>query len=440
MIAGVLALLLGSVPADDGVVRFVSPVEAQTLHIEFRFHTQSEQGIEEIDLTILPYESQTNTFGFIDCLRGPNVGCDSEMNTLPACWIRANNGSWIEQLFCTNFTKFEQFNSYLGISEGDPVPDFVVWTCHGITPTQFADCRKFDFDADNDVDFQDFSIYQKQYAAPIRPDAHAVWIEINSASAEEMQILADGIPLWEPVVDYTIVTTTPGNAKVAMYADIQTTKPLVAGLKPLSLFNCTVPSSDGTHASCDLNQPDAWVQYGFWIQQFVDATKHHGIYQEGVPVFVLENESILYENTITGTNTMDPVIVRAGLENFPKDVMYYWYPAVSSYLPERRAREQALYEIVADVLPHVRFVDTNRARHLTVFEHFEIAGVKANEALIDRPLVNMIYVYPNQFYWEDDQVAGALEFIFKGTEMIFYPGQSGFVQQGGVLNQILPPR
>jgi hypothetical protein len=272
------------------------------------------------------------------------------------------------------------------------------------------------------------------------PPLRAVWVEINTGSAAELQILSDGIPLWESIVDYTIVTTTPGNAKVAMYAGIQTTKPLVAGLKPLSLFNCSSPSSDGTHSSCDLNQPDAWVQYGFWIQAFIDATGHLGILQEGVPVFALENESILYETTIAGGIVADLDIIRTGLESFPKDVMYYWYPSVSSYLPERRAREQAIYEVVADVLPHVRFVDTNQQRHSDIHEDYQVIAKSMNESLVSRDLVNMIYVYPSQAYWKDSQVYGVSRELFDRKELIYYPGQAGFVEQGQVFSLLLPHR
>jgi hypothetical protein len=67
-------------------------------------------------------------------------------------------------------------------------------------------------------------------------------------------------------------------------------------------------------------------------------------------------------------------------------------------------------------------------------------AIKANEALNSRSLVNMIYVYPNQFYWKDPQVSGVLTDLFGGDEVILYPGQAGFVQQGQVFSSLLPPR
>lgn len=164
----ILILLSLGVPAEGEVFRFIAPSEPQTLHFEFKYYTESDRGLSEINLMILPYQAQTDTESFIACLRGPGVGCVPTVNTLPACWVKASNGAWIEQLFCTDFTRFEQFNSYLGLDpESTEVPDFVVWTCHGITPAQFANCQKFDFDADNDVDLDDFASYQNQYLPPL---------------------------------------------------------------------------------------------------------------------------------------------------------------------------------------------------------------------------------------------------------------------------------
>ena len=127
MVVWVLLLFLLEFHA-EGVVRFVAPEGPQTLHIEFKVYAESasKSSIEEVQLTIL-YSVHINTIGFVDCMRGPNVGCVSKMNTLP---------------------------------------NFVVWTCYGITPAQFAECQEFDFDADNDVDLADFAIYQQQYTTP----------------------------------------------------------------------------------------------------------------------------------------------------------------------------------------------------------------------------------------------------------------------------------
>lgn len=387
-----LSLILLSLMGQSDVTTFVAPKEAQTLHLEVKAYTETQQGLHHIPLVIVPHESNSDVDGFTKCFQGPDVKC---------------------------------------------VPNGSDWACQGISPTQFAACRQFDYDADNDVDVDDQASFNLQYNRTVKPDARGVWVEINTGSSTEMQILADGIPFWEQIVDYIIVSTTPGAGREAMYAAIPATKPLVAGLKPTYFFQCTVPSSDGTHAVCDMNQPDAWDQYALWIQKLVDAVRSRTLYEESMPVFALENEDLFYATNITQEIDYDPAIVRAGLEKFPKDVMYYWYPSISSYLPERRAKEQALYEIAADVLTHVRFVDTNRARYNTIFEDFELAGVEGNQALINRDLVNMIYVYPTQVYWQDDQVPAVLEFLFKDKSVIFYPGQSGFVQQGTLFSQML---
>lgn len=147
----------------EEAVRFISPEDVQNLRIEVKFYTENEQGIEELNLTILPDQGTSDTSAFRGCLRGPNIGCVYETNTLPACWIKASNGEWIEQLFCTDYSRFEQFNAYLGLAPEDPVPDFGIWTCRGLSPAQFASCQKFDYDADNDVDLADFGSYQRQY-------------------------------------------------------------------------------------------------------------------------------------------------------------------------------------------------------------------------------------------------------------------------------------
>lgn len=271
---------------------------------------------------------------------------------------------------------------------------------------------------------------------PIGSNNRAVWVEINTGSEAELQILAEGIPLWEPIVDYYIVTTTPGDSKVAMYADIVTNKPLVAGLKPSYLFGCT--RVEGRHhVYCNMNQPDAWIQYAEWIRKLVDATEDRTLYQKKLPVFVLENESLVYSHTV-GDYEIDPDIIRAGLEHFPKNVMYYWYPAVSSGYPERRARQEELLRIVMEVLPNVRLVDTTHGRHKTVFEDFHADGLHRNKVLSTMPLVNMIHVYPSQDYWKDSQVAGIMGDLFEKSELILYPGQAGFVEQGRIFRDLLP--
>lgn len=69
-------------------------------------HSLRRSGTKEVR-----FESNTNTAGFVGCMRGPNIGCVSKM---------------------------------------------------------LAKCQQFDFDADNDVDLADFAIYQQQYIKPDR--------------------------------------------------------------------------------------------------------------------------------------------------------------------------------------------------------------------------------------------------------------------------------
>ncbi|KKK59963.1 hypothetical protein LCGC14_3029100, partial [marine sediment metagenome] len=156
-------------------------------------------------------------------------------------------------------------------------------------------------------------------------------------------------------------------------------------------------------------------------------------------IIILENESLVYAHTI-GDVQIAPEIIRVGLENFPKNVMYYWYPSVSSYLLERRVRQRELCQIVAEVLPNVRFIDSNRSRYSTIFRDFQREALRDNNGLNNNSLVSIVHVYPSQQYWQNDRVEQVLSDLLADKEAILYPGQAGFIEQGRVFSQLLPKR
>lgn len=148
------------------IVRVIAPEGPRVLHIEMHAFMEDQEGISPVVLHIAEFDVSSDITPFLDCFKGPLSGCKSEMNTLPACWIKAENGAWVEELHCTDFTRFEQFSSYLGLTEDAEVPDFAIWTCRGITPVEFVACQAYDYDFDGDIDLVDFAQYQRQYRRP----------------------------------------------------------------------------------------------------------------------------------------------------------------------------------------------------------------------------------------------------------------------------------
>lgn len=264
-------------------------------------------------------------------------------------------------------------------------------------------------------------------------DARGVWVEINRGSNAELNILKKGIPMWEPIVDYVIVSTTPGHANI--YRDLKIDQktnnwggnvPIIPGLKPADFFDCPRKNN---HAVCELNDPLAWKQYGAELRKIISATQSN--------IVVLENETLLYAYVIGEVN-ISPNIIEAGLKTFPKNVTYYWYPPVSSFYVDCRIRQTNLMEIVANILTNVRFVDLSHSRHSTVFRSFNGITRTINRTLSNKSLVNMIYVYPKQDFWRNDQVEQLLLEIFSNEELVFYPGQAGFIKQGEIFSRLLP--
>jgi len=100
---------------------FIAPSQKSNVTITYKV-TDVQSDVGEINIEFIPAPPNTLIDEFSECMRGPDIGC---------------------------------------VLEGDSV-----WICRGVHPSQYSKCRKFDYDGDGDVDFDDFAIFQNQYIEP----------------------------------------------------------------------------------------------------------------------------------------------------------------------------------------------------------------------------------------------------------------------------------
>lgn len=301
-----------------------------------------------------------------------------------------------------------------------------------ISPTD-AQTLQFEFKVSTETQHgllqADLQIIPSQPLGSHPLNALGVWIEVNNASDSELAEMEEGIPVWEQFVDYIVVSVTPSSAYI-YDAMPESQVPIYPGLKPLANFNCVL-GPDDVHYSCDINDIIALTKTADVIKSIILQTDSDRI--------ILEWETTVFGHT-DGWIVLDEDIFRAGLEQFPKDVIYYWWPAVTSFYPDRAARQEKLLRIVAEVLPNVRFFDSTHSRHKYIFRDFHKPNREMNLSLNDNYLVHMMYPNANQEYWRDDQVVSVLEELFGYAEVIMYPGLSGFAQQGNIFKTRVPRR
>ena len=233
------------------------------------------------------------------------------------------------------------------------------------------------------------------------------WIEVNQPEAVDDAVA--GLREWSTLTDTAIVTTVPGLSKI--YDRIR-----VPGLQ-------IIP---GVKTNDALDGFDDVVGWKLVSEELSDMAQRCGS-----DIVVLENETAVakYER---GDEPLNWNPFRQALEQLPKELVYWLWPAMTGENEEAQSRMERLCRTFAEER-NVVFLDQSYSRPQAVKYSWSVRArdtlaVIVADALNDPPgIVPKLDFYgPGTDYWQDGQIHEPLAHVIDAPEVIIYPGAERF--------------
>lgn len=253
------------------------------------------------------------------------------------------------------------------------------------------------------------------------------WLEVNSATREEMETAITGLRVGQKVTDTAITTTTVG--RLHIYPRLRERVPgmhIIPGVK--------------TAGYCDpFDSLAGWRTIADEVTRLCKAS--------GELRVVLENETALADKSSGGKNNyrdakfkLDFERLKTRLSRLPKGVEIWWCPSFASggAQPEVEHRQsEALCRLVQEVCD-TRFVTADLAKPPDRNDWWDADCARLRDAIAKKPGVAIIYFYWSgpRHYWTYDRVIEALSQV-RGPDAIIYPEH--WVEAAEGITRVLEP-
>ncbi len=244
------------------------------------------------------------------------------------------------------------------------------------------------------------------------------WLEVNSASAAEINVAVAGLQQWQNITDTALISTNPDRAW--LYTTLRQRVPgmqIIPGLKTDYFLD-----------------PGRFTDLLGWQRMAVAVADV--VATSGQSRVLLENESTLY-GYWSGQWTINFTELRSRLALLPPNVEIIWYPAYTGRTAQERTRSAALCNAVEAAL-NARFVDSSRGHPLFVNDPDWIYNRGQLDAISVEPLLPIFYfgTFGGWMYWPYDRVL-EIRGLAPEDQALFYPGYARWFESGQIISSIL---